>query len=174
MKTKKTLLVITCAATLLLNTFCNILFAQAPAIDWQRSYWPYDNPCGELLTQNQSSDDWFFDIANSKDNNGVFEGYLCAGYSSFYATSSCPSDRRAMMMKLDPSGNVIFSEEYRVGEFNGCIQTSDGGYIGIGSASDYTIPYNPVVGQPAQYSGGPANEPHMYIAKVDHSGNLVW
>lgn len=73
--------------------FSTKLLAQAPGIEWQKSYWapthpgytdPPNTPPAGSQTQSQSGEDWFYDVKPAIDPaTGNPAGYVGVGYSTF-------------------------------------------------------------------------------------------
>jgi hypothetical protein len=64
----------------------NYLQAQtliAPALEWEKSYWPTTQPTLGAQTRMQSGEDWFYSITKSLNTSNVQNGYMCSGYNSF-------------------------------------------------------------------------------------------
>lgn len=142
---------------LLFALFAQVVAAQAPAVHWRRSDWAPMHPVSGVQTQDQSSEDWWYDHKNSYSNN-VLNGYICAGYSdfrnwavnepnggcqvgapggpdcgSFETTGNVRGDNLATLALISPDGaNRIWFKTYNSGYFYRVIQTSDGGYLAVG------------------------------------------
>lgn len=108
-------------------------------IQWSKTYGSLGN-------------DGFIKIIHTSDNN-----YVAMGYSRFNTQRVAD----VFVVKINPSGNVIWSKSFGAGTENGeygsdIAQTADGGYV-------LSVNYNttPSVVQP------------VYM-KLDASGNLVW
>ena len=61
---------------LLLNIFAN---AQAPEVKWRSIDWAF-GWYGEIVDQEDSGEDWWYNHINSYDANGNLNGYLTVGY----------------------------------------------------------------------------------------------
>ena len=154
------------------------LFSQTPAIDWQYSYWSSQHPDnGNYIPQNESGEDWFFDHKISLDKiKPESNGYICAGYSTIVEWAAeenngcysnnplgCPKchdfesygNRRgsnlSVMSLVGLDGVSKWYHTYNEGWFYKVIQTSDGGYLGIGPTFSTEKPNgNPLIYNPNQ------------------------
>ena len=170
-------------------------FAQEPKVQWEMASWaPYDPP-GNPETQATSGEDWAYDIKLSY-NGGQPDGYIYSGYSGFPgyqfpAPPFCPGSflttpgcAMAKMFKTDLLGNLIWYKSYgrNDGELRRVIQTSDGGYLGIGRSFEHNsliLRYNPTNTSPgiAPINCSPPQVPcrrHMYLVKTDINGDVEW
>ncbi len=174
----------------------------APGMHWFKESWPSTNfVTGNPQNQNQSGEDWYYDIKPYVDG-GEFEGYLLAGYNTFVnspetsgACVNCssvsydPQDfekpsykdycSKAKLAELDLIGNIIWYKNYGPTKgssvFERAIQGSDNNYYAIGSVTyNGGIAYNPVVGDAgAILECDAAVLRNMYIVKTDHEGVLI-
>jgi uncharacterized delta-60 repeat protein len=83
-------------------------------------------------------------------------GYVVAGYTSSFRLG----DRDIYVVKLDSSGNVIWTKTIGGGNLDyalSIIQSSDGGYVVAG----YTVSFG-------------AGWMDIYVVKLDSSGNVIW
>lgn len=205
--------------TAILVGFIKFTFAQAPAIDWQYEYWAPTNPgTGLTQTQNQSGEDWFYYHKSSLDANLEQNGSICAGYSNFVnyygpetadgcydrpvgTSYNCndfesPGNKKgnvlSAMSLLDINGSTVWFKLCLEGWFYKVIQTSDGGYVGVGPTratqdlSGNPLYYNPnqtsghvtdaftVSGGSCTHGGASGNKRKIQLVKLDRNGNLVW
>ncbi len=104
-----------------------------------------------LKTYGGTNEDFAYSISQTSDG-----GYIVAGYT--YSYGSGYSD--FLILKLDSSGNVVWSKTYGGTNYDGAFsisQTSDGGYI--------------VAGETWSYGSGGSD---FLILKLDSSGNRQW
>jgi hypothetical protein len=65
----------------------------APGLDWTRSYWPDEDQNGNHVIRSESGEDWFYDIAVSKNTiTNTPNGVICAGYQRDQCVSTPGSD----------------------------------------------------------------------------------
>ncbi len=104
-----------------------------------------------LKTYGGTNEDFAYSISQTSDG-----GYIVAGYTNSYGSFYYDF----LILKLDSSGNVVWSKTYGGTNYDGAYsisQTSDGGYIVAG----YTLSY------------GSGNSDFL-ILKLDSSGNRQW
>ena len=53
----------------ILTFFFQIPITKGQTIEWQRSYWASHHPNGIYMAQNETGEDWFYDI--KLDNSGT-------------------------------------------------------------------------------------------------------
>jgi len=183
----------------------NILKSQnPPSVEWQYSYWPNQNPwTGSFTNQNNSGEDWIFDLRLNRDNLGNVDGFICSGYSTFlnqeasanpYGCVNCidlvpaydqfedqthrKGCNKGKLIKLDLQGNKQWYKTYSTNYswFNTAIQTSDHGYLAVGVTQDLDKYYNPTSALPTNsfVCGNDINRRHIYIVKTDANGNVQW
>ncbi|WP_405208986.1 fibronectin type III domain-containing protein [Aquimarina sp. LLG6339-5] len=108
-----------------------------------------------------------FDIANSieQTNDG---GYIVGGYTESFDgdVSNHYGDRDYWIIKLDPSGNLVWEKSLggTLEDFaNDVHQTMDNGYIvaGFSESSDFDVSNN-------------NGKKDMWIVKLNSSGEIVW
>lgn len=126
------------------------LVAQAPAIEWDRSYGGtgVDNP-GSIQ---QTTDGGYIVAGSSNSNNGDVTGN--------HGMYDC------WIIKLDTSGNLVWQKSFGGAaddRANSIDQTTDGGYIvaGYTSSNDGDV-------------SGNHGQKDYWIVKLDDTGNLVW
>jgi hypothetical protein len=96
-----------------------------------------------------SDDDFAYSIIQSSDGGYVVAGYtrsFGAGYDDMY------------VVKMDSSGNVVWTKTIGGSYYDGAdsvIQSSDGGYVVVGSTGSF-------------------GEGGIYVVKLDNSGNVQW
>jgi hypothetical protein len=170
-----------------------------PGIQWQKSYWPYEDECYNFddvyfNSASETNEDWFYKSCVSY-NGSTFDGFVCAGYSSSYRIrendtcreSSNDSTRnvgwRAKVAKIDPNGKELWYNDYGelFSELYSIIQGSDGYYYAVGRSHDFgsSIIYNKGANQ--KYITGKflLEEPrrsmrHVYVIKLNTNGDLIW
>jgi len=136
----------------------------APALEWEKSYWPTTHLTLGAQTREQSGEDWFYSITKSINTNNVQNGYMCSGYNSFVnytlaETSGCldnteigpfyceefeKDDHRKGMVEgmisfVDLEGNKLWHQNLREGELTKIIRTSDGNYLAVGTTMSTKI-----------------------------------
>jgi hypothetical protein len=158
---------------LLLSLFTVPFYAQqtpAPNLEWRKVDWAPHYPTGQILfsnnpgalqNQEDSAEDWWYDIEKSYDENGRNDGYMVSGFASWlfldidetvaggcYQFSDTQeencnrpilegqeiSQKLATITKYDFNGNMVWCKAY-CGADEGAISlntTSDGGYIFTG------------------------------------------
>lgn len=134
----------------------------APTLEWQKSYWPTTHPVWGTQTRENSGEDWFYSVTKSKEN-GIQNGYMCAGYNTYVNTvvtdivgnnGGCmrydPQDyevecwefetethRKSFGIQqisfVDLDGNRKWHKNYLQGDFTKIIPCSDGNYLAIGN-----------------------------------------
>jgi hypothetical protein len=188
-------------------------FSQAPGVEWEYSYWAPTHPINGSQTSNESGEDWFYDHKISLNALGKANGYICAGYSTYVEwaaeeVNGCYSNnplgneecrhfetinnRRgsnlAVISLVDLNGGIVWYKTYTEGWFYKVIQTSDGGYLGIGptqSTKDENglpLHYNPnqTTGNLTDnFSDGSActkgiERRKVSLVKTDANGNIQW
>lgn len=169
-------------------------FAQEPMVQWEMASWSPTDPPGNPETQASSGEDWAYDVKVSY-SGGQPDGYIFSGYSTFpgYQFPAAPfclepyfSQQGCAMAKLfktDLLGNVLWYKNYgnNGAELRRVIQTSDGGYLGIGRSFEHNsalVLYNPTNSSPGiTIHCSPPQTPcrrHMYLVKTDIDGELEW
>ncbi|MEM6964341.1 MAG: PKD domain-containing protein, partial [Bacteroidota bacterium] len=114
------------------------------AVQWAKTYGDADDDYGRSIIQDASGN------------------YVCIGYTRGYGAGSAD----AMVIKLDSTGDIIWSKRYGNSMFGvglHVIEASGGGYIMLGRHTEI-IPLNP----------GSAVANTMDIWKLSTSGALVW
>jgi len=169
-------------------------FAQEPKVQWEMASWAPIDPPGNPETQASSGEDWAYDVKVSY-SGGQPDGYIFSGYSAFpeyqfpvapfcpepfLSTTGCAM---AKMFKTDLLGNVLWYKSYghNDGELRRVIQTSDGGYLGIGRSfenNSLLVLYNPTNSSSGiTIHCSPPQTPcrrHMYLVKTDMDGEVEW
>lgn len=190
--------------------------AQAPGIDWQRSDWFPVHPTDGNQAAAASGEDWWYDHDNSYDGSHALQGYIAAGFSTFvnWAPSELPfggcfesSLDAPKCEHFESAGNVrgeiattmalvdregqkrIWIRKYSVGYFTRVIQTSDGGYLAVGTSPSTVdlegerIFYNPgqTPGELTDFFGpgngcsaGDGGKYRVVAVKVDKLGQKEW
>ncbi|MEO8151208.1 MAG: T9SS type A sorting domain-containing protein [Bacteroidia bacterium] len=166
-------------------------------------------------TKEESGDEWWYGHANSYSGIPPTEadGYICAGYATFINTPyyetyngcgqiplttspECPDFETSLLIRgplmtalalkpLNGKGYHWF-ETYGSGGFFNVIQTSDGGYVAVGTSNStrnaednsINILYNPTGSNNDYYdctTFDPADyKRKAYVVKVDKTGELEW
>lgn len=171
---------------LIVITIPAILSGQSPILgpgaQWIKEYWPDQ----ETVGQNESGEDWFYDIELEKDALGTTTGYLYAGYTSYvqsdpytiacFEYSADPNPlafeiegyingfRYPKLAETDLNGNIEWYKVYESygGQFRKIIQIEDG-YVAIGQAifscqTDIALHYNQTMdGESEVYETLPAD-----------------
>jgi hypothetical protein len=110
------------------------------------------NVCGPASTFAKtiggSSADVAMSIIQSSDG-----GYVVAGYTGSFGAG----DWDIYVVKLDSSGNVVWTKTIGGGRFSSIIQSSDGGYVVAGYTWSFV-----------------ASGWDIYVVKLDSSGNVIW
>ena len=96
----------------------------------------------------------FYDLLEDND------GYVVVGSYEKSKNDNENNSRRALIVKYDLEGNIIFEKDFRV--------TNDSAFTGIISVSDGYV----VVGY--SLSNDDFNNGGAYIVKYDKTGNIVW
>jgi hypothetical protein len=173
----------------------------APAIEWQKSYWPTNHPIWGIQTRENSGEDWFYSTAVSKSSN-VQNGFICAGYNTYVNANvndggSClnynlidfPSEcyefetathkkgfgiQQISFVNLD--GSRLWHKNYLQGDFTKIIQCSDGNFLAVGNTrSTNNIAYNPTINTNNILNCNSAiNVNHANVTKIDKDGNKIW
>src|SRR5690606_99828 len=123
---------------------------------WELAAWAEDAPGGVHQTQATSGEDWLYSITQSRTAAGVLDGFVSVGYSTYPTllntscvpvTSSDTGRSYASIVKTSPSGEVEWFRDNGIeGNFWRVRNTSDGGFIAVGSTRDRNrVPYNPYV-----------------------------
>jgi hypothetical protein len=131
----------------------------APALEWQKSYWPTTHPTLGSQTREQSGEDWFYSTAVSKVSF-VQNGWICAGYNTYpewnfiestgclnipvpnatefdYGEFETNGHRKGGTVNqisfIDLDGNRLWHKNFLQGEITKIIQTSDGNFLAVGN-----------------------------------------
>ena len=139
--------------------FAGNVFAQdRPVLQWQKNY-------GGSLSDEANAvlrlpDGNFILLGTTKSNDGDISG--------LHGTSGTTD---VTVIKISPAGNIIWQKTYggSAGEIAAnIIQTSDGGFIFIGSTSskDGDVSGN--------HGSGAAGTEDIWVVKLDASGNMLW
>ena len=94
-------------------------------------------------------------------NKTVEGGFIYCGYT---VTSQANID--AFLLKTDADGNQQWYKTFggsKYDKFNQVIQTSDGGFLAVGTSNSYNTGINDTLGHNLDY-----------IVKVDGNGNIAW
>ncbi|MBK7849725.1 MAG: T9SS type A sorting domain-containing protein [Bacteroidetes bacterium] len=132
--------------------FCNIIYSQAPAIQWKKCF-------------GGSNDDIGFAIRES-----LTGGYYIAGHTQSHNGDVHHNNGfgNLWLFKIDYNGNLIWEKSYG-GSFghdaaNNMQITADGGIIMVGEASS----------QDGDVIGLHGSNSDIWVVKTDSSGNLLW
>lgn len=136
--------------TLFTVSLCVTAMAQAPVIEWQKTFGGSEN---EL----------FYSVYETADG-----GYIAAGYtgSTDGDVTENKGDRDALLVKFAANGSVSWHKTYGGTTFEtarSIIQTAEGGYIFTGST-------NSTDGDVASTHGG--ND--VWVVKLDNQGVIEW
>ena len=168
-----------------------VLFAQSPTIVWDSIDWaPVDKRTGLPQIQDESGQEWWFDVAPNRDLNGLLQGYVTTGYATWtdHRMLDCDyamklEEKSGTIGLYDTAGNMLWCKAYYHFDFQSVIQTDDGGFLAVGYTPDIQglmgtrLPYNP--GHPAHITNpapeftGPIGY-KMLAVKVDFQGNIEW
>jgi len=130
--------------------FTNILFAQAPNIQWQRSYGGSKKDIA--LCTKQTSDNGYILAGYSESNDGNLT--LNHGNYDFW------------ILKLDSNGNIEWQKSLGGSSYDiaqSIEQTFDGGYIVAGTSSS----------NDGDVTGNHGSEDY-WVVKLDKDGNIEW
>jgi hypothetical protein len=200
-------------------SFSALKAQNSPNIEWMKTHpFPTDKN-GIPVPQNQTGEDWFYHIRISLNAQNTAEGYITSGYMTYpnfvedeFNTGGCfkyidgadcrdfqsPNwsfgTRYCLLTKLDLNGQIVWMKSFREGEFYKVIQTSDGGYLGVGrtqstrKANGTPLLYNPKPNDMDNYFHSNGSNPNcvfrdntsiprrrkMYLCKTDRNGNVEW
>jgi gliding motility-associated-like protein len=130
--------------------------AQAPNIEWQKTYGGTDNDEAEKIIQ--TNDGGYIIIGWTYSNNGDVTGQHPGG------TGDC------WIIKTDPVGNISWKKTIGGTGYEDGLdikQTTDGGYIVCGHTSSNDADFANL------YTGG-SYQYDAFVAKLDATGNIQW
>lgn len=133
------------------------LFSQSPAIQWSKKFGGgMDDNCFDIL---KTSENNFIVIGSTRSASGDVIGFRGA--------------QDVWMIKIDNLGNLIWSRCLGgiASEYGASIQqTSDGGFIFIGSTSSNTIDVSGL----HVFGGAPFGYDDIWAVKTDSTGQIEW
>ncbi|NEN23508.1 T9SS type A sorting domain-containing protein, partial [Cryomorpha ignava] len=91
----------------------------SPQIEWKDIFWPETNMAGNPMSQDDSSQDWFFDVIEYKKNGNV-AGYVAVGFSH---------DQDFATFTLEGSGSTVLDCYTATAAADGCAFFLDIGEI---------------------------------------------
>lgn len=162
-------------------------FAQEPEVQWEMATWSPVDEDGNPHTQYESGEDWAYDVEVSYDGASP-DGYIYAGYTTFpgydFTSGGCPCSATKgcaipKLFKTDLEGNLLWYETYseNAGELTAVIQTSDGGYLGVGRSRERAnrLTYYGETSSTGSLTGCPTiGSRNIYAVKTSASGAVQW
>ncbi len=174
----------------------------APTLEWQKSYWPTTHPVWGTQTRANSGEDWFYSVTKSKEN-GIQDGYMCAGYNTYVNTivtdgGGCmrydPQDfdkecwefetetyRKSFGIQqisfVDLDGNRKWHKNYLQGDFTKIIPCTDGNFLAIGNTrGTNNLAYNPSNNSSDKFfnCNSISNKNKVNVTKINKDGEVIW
>jgi hypothetical protein len=180
---------------------CAGALAQRPEIQLEVAAWAPWEPDHTYVEQDDSGEDWAYDLVVSHDEGDDPDGYVFTGYSTiesdyasggdnYWSESSCVAcnltEKGCSMpkfFKTDLAGSLLW---YRVLEIEGWLysvaEISDGGFIAVGTTREReedghgnAIYYNPTsVGSTQTTCTTTSHRRNLFVVKIDDDGDLEW
>ncbi|MFN7912237.1 MAG: T9SS type A sorting domain-containing protein [Bacteroidota bacterium] len=113
--------------------FCQILFGNeipaqtgnvGPVIEWRKLTWGDDDFQGLPQSQNNSGEDWWYDVVNHYDVSGKHIGYFTCGYTSWAISPTQYNSAKALFtypcFDFDAKTNLGFDPQTNLFSTSGC------------------------------------------------------